>query len=473
MTKISIEDFSVYEEHNPVNTPKSIKACALEGISPEDLLYIPLIHSKDKLVDLLNEREFKKRENKRLELIEAVRHRKRLLKAKQKSSREQYYMAKTIPLNEVDAGLSRDKDYHKVLRLGREVSEFHKKEIERELSARSREKLLRKIELAKKFEEKEKKKDRELRDQFQEKVISDMEAEKEKVRERQYYEEIKERMIKEKNRKAKAVHDLADKITETKLKRMEKKIKTFNEKAWNFENVTKREQMKDKAETMRTYRERCEKAQEKAYERGALKEKHIREHYQEATKREKRNLLKAIGNKLRCSDTFKDIVRERKRKSMKKPKKTFIKKQNKVFSEKVLQPIKEQIEEPIKEPIKEPIQVNIPKKKRKNIEKYKPSKLRVEIEEKNKKIKEFLAQRQQKIRQVKKQPVTDEKEIKVQKYVAIWNLWDVTTTTKESMNDISKNTKLNSTPIGTTRKKEVNETEKWRVSLSDPKLSTM
>ena len=39
---ISIDSMNIYEQEKLISSPRSLEACALEGVMPKELLYIPL-----------------------------------------------------------------------------------------------------------------------------------------------------------------------------------------------------------------------------------------------------------------------------------------------------------------------------------------------------------------------------------------------------------------------------------------------
>jgi len=433
MTKISIEDFPLYEEHNPVNTPKSIKACTMENIRPEDLLYIPFKCSNDKFADSINEKEFQKREKRRLKLIEAVKHHKKLAVKKKLKLRTLQSASQKIEclterskgFDEIDYDLLEElgkTNYHKEQRIGKEASEAQRRRSEKESSIKFHKNTLSQTEKAEKREEEEKRTERTLRRMFHKKMLLDIEAEEERARNRKYYEEMKQKLIDEKNRKAQEVYDTAIKISDAKRRRIEKKIREFNEKTLKFEKYGKKELMKDKLDSLRSHKERAEEIFDNARRKQVARERCLLFHYEEANKRAEKNLMRSVGNKLRASDGFRDtsesrrLVQERKAKSMKKPKRNTSKKPN-YHTERITEIAKKKYNSIDRKMISQ------------NIERLDGvSKLREEIEERNKKIKEFLKKRQEELKQkTVKQSAEDrkkQKELELLNYMAIWNSWD-------------------------------------------------
>eukprot|EP00826_Nyctotherus_ovalis_P020323 TRINITY_DN1636_c0_g2_i5.p1 TRINITY_DN1636_c0_g2~~TRINITY_DN1636_c0_g2_i5.p1 ORF type:complete len:514 (+),score=149.81 TRINITY_DN1636_c0_g2_i5:80-1621(+) len=513
MARISIEDFPLYEQHNPVNTPRSIRACAMEEIAPEDLLFVPLKHSKDKLTDSANEYEFRVREEKRLKLIKAIRHRKKLtlkeaLKSRIKSSappRTQCLTARAAgngfdTLEEEMEG--RKVDFHRSQRIDREKSEAQRKRAAKETSAKFRENTLEQIERERKREEDERRRERELRKKFHKKMLLDIETEEERARNKRYYDEIKQKLVDEKSRKAKAVYDMANQIAETRRKRIERKIKIFNEKTLRFETIGKKELMEDKAEALRSYRERSEQILDNAKRRAASREESLLDHYEEVNRRAEENAMRSVGNRMRCSNGFRDttesrrLARERKAKSMKKVKRDLSKKLNDAYkrSSNLLtdRVIKDEEIKKYEPEVKRRMNLSGKKPAGVNMERLKElegtSGLRAEIEEKNRKITEFLKKREQELKlKNQKKSTTDrkkEKEAELLHYMAIWNSWDANKSGKSEkpvkFDPKRLDNKFNRHFIASTQQKEIPSTNesrrtwtKWDILIGGPSGLTM
>lgn len=503
MARISIEDFPLYEQHNPVNTPKSIRACAMEGIAPEDLLFVPLKHSRDKLTDSANEHEFRVREEKRLKLITAIKQRKKQIvrkvqKPRVKSSappRMQCLTARTAgsgfdTLEEETEG--RKADFHRSQRIDREKSEAQRKRAAKETNSKFRDSTLEQIERERKREEEERKRERELRKKFHKKMLLDIETEEERARNKRYYDEIKQKLVDEKNRKAKAVYDMANQIAETRRKRIERKIKAFNEKTLRFEAVGKKELVEDKAEALRNHRERSAQILDNAKQRAASREKSLLDHYEEVSRRAEESAMRSVGNRLRCSDGFRDttesrrLVRERNAKSMKKVKRELSKKPSNLLIDRVIKDEEAERHEPkvnkrMNSSGKKPAGVNMERLK----ELEGTSRLRAEIEEKNKKIAEFLKKREQELKlKGQKKSVTDkkkEREAELLHYMAIWNSWNVDKSAKSEkpakFDPKRPDNKLNRHVIANTQQKEGSDSRrtwtKWDILVGSSNGSTM
>ena len=153
--RISIEDFPLYEEEYTVNTPISLEACKLEGISPKDLLYTPVVLTSDNIKNILNEYESKKREIRRVHFINLVKERKKILIREHKQPQKFYsslsYGRRPRPHSEtkhfdiIQSKLLNEikkTDYYKEIKDESDTLAKHKEKTERNNSMKSRESML-------------------------------------------------------------------------------------------------------------------------------------------------------------------------------------------------------------------------------------------------------------------------------------------------------------------------------------------